>query len=85
MSQVKDVIVDLDKKIVEIDKAIVTYNEIIEGLKWQRYELLSKKHDLDMNEVLECIVEKGLSANEVLKLINGVQSHEYKNRSGIKI
>ena len=85
MSQTIDFLGDLDNKIEEIDKAIVTYNEIIEGLKWQRYELLSKKHDLDMNDVLECIIEKGLSANEVLKMINGVKLPEYMNGSGIKM
>ena len=85
MSHTIDVSIDLDKKIEEIEKAIVTYNEIIEGLKWQRYELLSNKHDLDMNDVLECIIEKGLSANEVLKMINGAKMHEYVNGTGIKM
>lgn len=85
MSQTINIITDLDKEIEEIDKAIITYNEIIEGLKWQRYELLSNKHDLDMNDVLECIIEKGLSANEVLKLINGAKLSEYVNGSGIKM
>ena len=85
MSQTSGVTNDLDKKIEEIEKTIITYNEIIEGLKWQRYELLSSKHDLDMNDVLECIIEKGLSANEVLKMINGVKTNEYVNGTGIKM
>jgi len=69
MLQEKDEIVDYDKEVEFIDKAIVTHQKEIEELICKRYELIAKKTDLDMHEIIECLYESDLEPKEVMELI----------------
>ena len=53
-----------------IDEMISVHRSQIESLTWERYKLLSKIRNVDMDAVLQCIAEKGLTSGEVLNLIN---------------
>ena len=54
----------------DIERNIWAINALIEGLVAQRHRMYAKLHDLDMDIVLQCIEEKGLTSREVLALIN---------------
>ena len=64
--------IDLDKELEEIEDEIDTHNRIVENLIWRRSELLTKKQDLEICELIDCIIEKGITANEALEIINTV-------------
>ena len=66
-----------DKKLAEYDADLAEVNERIRGYKNQIAQLTEEKHrilakirDLDMDIVLQCIIDRGLSSQEVLTLIN---------------
>ena len=59
----------LDSRMEEIDEAIITHNKIIKKLVQQRYDLVSQKLDLEMEETLECAIENGISPRRVMDLI----------------
>ena len=69
MAQSVNRVSDMDLEMEEIDMAIITHNKMINKLKCRRYELLARKQDLRMNEVLECIVENGFPAEDLLGLV----------------
>jgi len=69
---------DLDYKIEEIDEAILTHNKIVRKLTVQRYDLVSMKLDLEMDEALECAVESDISPRRVMDLI--ISEVKKKNR-----
>ena len=54
----------------ELDSKIQALRIEIDNLMAQRHRLLGKIRDIDMDLVLQIIVEKGLSSNEVLEIIN---------------
>jgi hypothetical protein len=60
---------NLENKIEEIDEAIITHNRIVQNLTMQRYDLISQKLDLEMNETLECAIENDISPRRVMDLI----------------
>ena len=60
---------NLENKIEEIDEAIITHNKIVQKLTMQRYDLISQKLDLEMNETLECAIENDISPRRVMDLI----------------
>ena len=60
---------NLENKIEEIDEAIITHNKIVQNLTMQRYDLISQKLDLEMNETLECAIENDISPRRVMDLI----------------
>jgi len=62
--------VDYDEELAQIEAIISNYKRELKQLTAQRYELLLKKQHVDMDIVLEHIIEKGLTANEVLELID---------------
>ena len=68
----KALVTDCDEELTVIDEKIRRTMLQLLGLKEQRNKLLAKKKDVDMDIVLQCIAEKGLSPNEVLDLINNV-------------
>ena len=72
MYQDTNIGVDLDKELEKIEDEISEHNRIIDNLTWQRSELLTKKQDLDMCELFDCITEKGLTASEALDILNSV-------------
>ena len=60
---------NIESRLEEIDEAIVTHNKIIHKLTMQRYDLISQKIDLEMNETLECAIESDISPRRVMDLI----------------
>ena len=69
MSHNNIAIADLDEKIEEIDEAIITHNKIVRKLTMQRYDLVSTRLDLEMDEALECAVDSDISPRRVMDLI----------------
>ena len=61
--------IDYDLEIEQIDAIICSYKEELRQLNDQRQRLLAKKKHVDMDAVLEYIVEKGLTAKDVIELI----------------
>jgi len=61
--------IDIEKELERIEEKINTQNRIIDELVWQRAELLTKKQDLEMCALIDCIIENGISANEALEII----------------
>ena len=61
---------DLEKEMEETEKAIIMHGEIVENLRERRYELIAMKQDLEISEVIECIIENGLSAKEVMDVLS---------------
>jgi len=68
--------IDLDRELEKLEDEIETYNRMVETLIWQRSVLLTKKQDMDMYELIDCIIERGLTANEALEIINNVRSYK---------
>ena len=62
--------VDYDAEIAQIEEMINTCRLNLRRLSAQRQSLLAKKQHADMDVVLEYIIECGMTANEVLELIN---------------
>ena len=62
--------VDYDAEIALIDEIIGSHRKEISQLAFQRQLLLSKKQHADMDIVLEYIIKNGLTADEVLEMIN---------------
>ena len=60
----------LTREMEEVEKAIVSGMTTIEMLRERRYELIIKKEDLKMNEVIDCAIENGISAQELMELVN---------------
>ncbi|MCL2152198.1 MAG: hypothetical protein FWH57_04440 [Oscillospiraceae bacterium] len=60
---------DIVSELERIEGEIEAHNRMVETLVWQRSELLTKKEDMEMCELVDCIVENGLTANEALELI----------------
>jgi len=63
LEQYSDELTDIDGKIKECKKQIMQ-------LSAERHRILAKIQDIDMDIVLQCISEKGLTSNEVLEIIN---------------
>ena len=61
-----DVETDIISELERIEGEIEVHNRMVETLVWQRAELLTKKEDMKMCELIDCIVENGLTANEAL-------------------
>jgi len=61
--------IDYDKEIGRVDKAIVALSNNLEDLVYKRYELIAQKHNLDINELVKCIVENNLVSKDVMELI----------------
>jgi len=69
MSQISKAVIDFDKELEVVDRAIVAREKEIEELICKRYELIAMKNDLEMQEVVECIFESNIDPNEVMELI----------------
>jgi len=67
---VEQLVNDYNEELAVIDEKIKTYKMKLLGLKEERHKLLAKIRDVDMDLVLQCIEETGLSSNEVLEIIN---------------
>ena len=56
--------------LAEIDEKIKGYKNQITLLTEERHKTLAKINAIDMDIVLQCITDRGLSSQEVLTLIN---------------
>ena len=61
--------IDYDKEIGRVDKAIIALSSELEELVYKRYELIAHKHDLNVQELMECIVENDLMPSEVVEIM----------------
>ena len=61
--------IDYDKEIGRVDKAIVALSNELEDLVYKRYELIARKHDLDAQELMACIVENDMMPKEVVEVL----------------
>ena len=64
---------DCDAELENIDIRIMAHKEQIRKLKTKKIRLLEKRKNVDMDVVLQCIEDKGLTANDVLKLISNAE------------
>ena len=78
MAGEKSVKNDLDRELERIEEEIVTHRKTVENLVWQRSELLTKKQDLDMYELIDCINENCMTANSALEILNNSQQVKRK-------
>ena len=70
MTKYIELMIGCNKEITEINNVIGIYEKELASLKAHRRGLLSKMRDLDMGLVLECIEESGLTAEEVIKMVD---------------
>jgi len=69
MLQNVDTIGDLEEKLTEIDEAIIAHNSIVHKLTIQRYDLISRKQNLEITEALECAIENDISPRKMMDLM----------------
>ena len=62
-------LVDCDPVIMSIDEEIGFHRREIEALKIQRYDRMAEMQNDDMDVVMECIIENGLSSEEMMHII----------------
>ena len=62
--------VDYAEALAEIDKKIAANKAAMKDLTKQRNQLLSKKKSADMDAALKIIGEKGISATELLEMLD---------------
>ena len=70
MTKGNTILADIDVELSYIENKIKALKAQIDDLNGKKLMLLSKMRNVDMDVVLGCIVEKGLTANDVLNLIN---------------
>ena len=70
--------IELVKEMEEVENSILAFNMQIDSLKGRRYELIALKEDLEMQEVIECAIEAGISSGELMRFV--VDSSRDKNR-----
>ena len=75
---------NIESRLEEIDEAIVTHNKIIHKLTMQRYDLISQKLDLEMNETLECAIENDISPRRVMDLIISEIEQRHQHEQGVQ-
>ena len=69
MGQSTCTVCELEREMEEIDEAIITHNKIIENLRFQRFEILARKNDWEMQEVFEYAIESGFTPDEVMDML----------------
>jgi len=69
MLQKSQIPIDYDREIGKIDKAIIALGKELEELVYKRYELVAGKHDLNADDLIQCIVENDLMPKDVTELI----------------
>ena len=65
---------DYDVELKRLDEKIKELRKQINCLIKQQHKLLAKMQHVDMDIVLQCIIEKGLSSSEVLTLLNNAKT-----------
>ena len=65
--------IDYNKKIADIDKKLAANKDAAKKLIEERDRLLSEKKSAEMQVVLSCIEEKGMSVDELLKIVKDVK------------
>jgi len=72
----------LDNEINRINKEIITCNKKLSKLMERRYELEIEKQNIEMGDLMECIIENDLPAFEVMGLV--LTAVKKKNQQKIK-
>ena len=70
-----------EDELTMIDNVIKVYEKELADLRIERCRILSKMKALDMSDVLECIENSGLSAQETLNLIIAAVKGKKRRRS----
>ena len=61
--------IDYDAEIKRVDNAIVALNNDLEDLVYKRYELIAKKYNLNMHDLMDFIIRNNLVSKDVIELI----------------
>jgi len=64
---------DMEMELEYIDKAILEHKLRAQRLIERRYELLAQKEDVQLQDLVDYVVERGLSAKEVLTILSSVE------------
>ena len=75
-------LIELEKEMEEVENSILAFNMQIESLKGRRYELIAHREDLEMQEVIDCAVEAGISSAELMGFVVGA-AREKNRKNGI--
>ena len=72
------------KEMEDIERAIVAHNIEAERLRSKLYELLVKKEDLEMQEVIDYAIEAGITSEEMMGFVaNASKEKENNYRNGV--
>jgi len=69
---------DLEGEIEELGEAIIAHRNILNELKIQRCDLISRRRDLELEETLRCAKEYDISPRRVMDLI--INEMEERNK-----
>lgn len=79
MSDSSEMILNYNEEIEAVDRAIVAREKEIKDLICKRYELIAKKNDMEMLEVVECLYESNLEPKEIMNLIAVAINEKHSN------
>ena len=65
----EEMLEDCGAELERINEIIETYNRELADLKLKRCKILTKMRDIDMGIILECIVDNGLTAADMIEPI----------------
>ncbi len=72
---------DFDAKLDSIDAKIQKYKEAIEKLNAEKDDFLSRKRDFEMQELYDFMQSSGMTAREILDMVEPVVAAMNQNRS----
>jgi len=53
----------------EVESSILKHSTAVEKLRYKRYELIAKKEDLEMSQVIDCAIEAGITSEEMMMFV----------------
>ena len=65
--------IDYNKRIFDIEKKIAAQEATLKELEDKRDELLTEKKKIELQVVLDCMEEKGLTVDELLNMVKDVK------------
>jgi len=51
-----------------------------ESLKFKRYDLLMKKEDLELKEAMDCAIEAGITAEEIMQFVTNTSREKKRQK-----
>ena len=66
---------DLSAEIAELDKAIIMHGIALDKLKTQRFELYAHQEDLDLQNVVDCVIDNSMTPQEAINAILSYMQH----------